>query len=73
MNKTLKYLFYAMIASILLTASPILLLANYIEPRVFGMPFFLFWSMVPSFILTVLCIIYSAIANKLDESNSVHK
>lgn len=68
-NKSLRILLWLMLICVLLTGSPILLFANEIEPRIFGMPFFVFWSMLPSFLITILCIIYSNIANKLEEED----
>ena len=68
-NKSLRILLWLMRICVLLTGSPILLFANEIEPRIFGMPFFVFWSMLPSFLITILCIIYSNIANKLEEED----
>ena len=67
-KRTLRLLLVLMLISVLLTGSPILLLANRIEPMVLGMPFFLFWSILPAFLLTILCIIYSVIADKAEKN-----
>ena len=60
----LRVLRILMLISVLLTGSPFLLFANKIYPMILGMPFFLFWSVLPAILLTILCAIYAVIANK---------
>ncbi len=66
-KKRMKQIQYAMLATVLLVGSPIVIMANTIEPRVFGLPFFLFWNFLPATVLFVLSIWYSKLADKLEE------
>jgi len=55
-----------MFVSIALTATPIIIFANRVEPTVFGMPFFLAWSIAGPFLAFVFAAIYTRIMNTSD-------
>jgi hypothetical protein len=53
-----KILLYSLIIlSFIMMESPVILLANKIEPIILGIPFLLFWNLIWWFVLTVLFLI----------------
>ncbi|MBD1382024.1 hypothetical protein [Metabacillus arenae] len=67
-EKGKKIVLLLIIFSLLMTATPIVILANKIQPFVLGIPFFAFWNIFWPFMLFVLVVVYSKIVDsKPDE------
>lgn len=65
-NMSQKVIFWLIVISLAMTATPIVILANRIRPFVLGMPFFAFWNMFWPAVMFILAVIYTNIANKND-------
>ena len=62
-----KLILVLMVIVVAMTATPIVILSNRIEPYILGMPLFVFWNIFWPTLLFILALIYAPIANKEDE------
>lgn len=63
-NMSQKVIFWLIVISLAMTATPIVILANKIQPFVLGMPFFAFWNIFWPTVIFILSVVYSNIADK---------
>lgn len=63
-----KLILVLMAIVIAMTATPIVIFSNSIEPYILGVPLFVFWNLLWPTLLFVLTLIYTAAANK-EEKN----
>ncbi|MGO1972077.1 MAG: hypothetical protein ACTH2Q_03880 [Propionibacteriaceae bacterium] len=65
--RSAKVVAVLMFASIALTATPVVILANRVYPTILEMPFFLVWTIAGPFLAFVFSAIYMRIMNRSDE------